>query len=602
MTQNPSVRLVTYAAGDARYDTPSARNAAIATAVTGLDDVLEFANLAAFPGTGTTNTIYVAKDTGFLYGWSGSSYVQVGGGGATLPISPAAVSKALRIQAPFDDGVLRDFSSTVANAKNAATPLTTPTYDGSGQIAEIDVLYFPEGWNGYRYWMMNGPYPNANSAYENPCLLVSQDGKTWVVPAGLTNPIAGTASGQGHTDPSLFVDNDGTMYAYWCGGNIAGDAQLFYSKSTDGITWTTYAQLCDFGGPFSFDSPNIVWDGTKYWLFAHWAPPSQGVGVYYSTASTVQGLTKPLTPTTVTGKSHHNIRYWNDRFYMVISDKFYLYYATSIDGINWALQTTPVMGPGAAGNFDSQGLYRCAFILVESAIGPALDLWYVGYTAASVFHVGYTRMTLGGSASSSTFTTLTGDGTQGVSAVPLAVNAATGQTASLQEWRNSSAAPLLRVTASGQIGAGTGAPAVQFVDSAGNNLIRSTSANSWADTKATSYLQIGPPAANVMLTATSGGLMARFGIPATSTVIGNLASGSLPAPVAGALLTLVASSGPVLSVSAAGQMQTVAANEATGAGSAALGANCPAVTTTAPYTWEKITTSDGSQGYCPVWK
>ena len=43
-------------------------------------------------------------------------------------------------------------------------------------------------------------------------------------------------------------------------------------------------------------------------------------------------------------------------------------------------------------------------------------------------------------------------------------------------------------------------------------------------------------------------------------------------------------------------------NEATGSGTAALGSNCPAAAASAPYVWEKITTSDGSQGYVPVWK
>lgn len=52
----------------------------------------------------------------------------------------------------------------------------------------------------------------------------------------------------------------------------------------------------------------------------------------------------------------------------------------------------------------------------------------------------------------------------------------------------------------------------------------------------------------------------------------------------------------------AGKQQTAAVNEATGAGSAALGANCPAVTVGAPYKWIKMTTSDGSAVYCPVWK
>ena len=40
-------------------------------------DVLEFANLAAFPTTGESGKIYVALDTNFTYRWSGSAYVQI---------------------------------------------------------------------------------------------------------------------------------------------------------------------------------------------------------------------------------------------------------------------------------------------------------------------------------------------------------------------------------------------------------------------------------------------------------------------------------------------------------------------------------------------
>lgn len=43
-------------------------------------------------------------------------------------------------------------------------------------------------------------------------------------------------------------------------------------------------------------------------------------------------------------------------------------------------------------------------------------------------------------------------------------------------------------------------------------------------------------------------------------------------------------------------------NELSGVGAALLGANCPAVTVAAPYTWIKVETSDGSVGYIPVWK
>lgn len=48
--------------------------------VSDLKDVLEFADLASFPATGESGKIYVALDTNLQYRWSGSAYVQIGGG------------------------------------------------------------------------------------------------------------------------------------------------------------------------------------------------------------------------------------------------------------------------------------------------------------------------------------------------------------------------------------------------------------------------------------------------------------------------------------------------------------------------------------------
>ena len=45
-----------------------------------VDDVLEFADLAAFPVTGETGKIYVAIDTSKCYRWSGSTYIQITSG------------------------------------------------------------------------------------------------------------------------------------------------------------------------------------------------------------------------------------------------------------------------------------------------------------------------------------------------------------------------------------------------------------------------------------------------------------------------------------------------------------------------------------------
>lgn len=57
-----------------------------------VDDVLEYTNLAAFPATGTSGIIYIAQNTNKTYRWSGSAYVEIGGGsgsssGGTGPAS-----------------------------------------------------------------------------------------------------------------------------------------------------------------------------------------------------------------------------------------------------------------------------------------------------------------------------------------------------------------------------------------------------------------------------------------------------------------------------------------------------------------------------------
>lgn len=47
-----------------------------------VDDVLEYVDLASFPATGASGVLYIAADTNFTYRWSGTTYTQIGGGGA----------------------------------------------------------------------------------------------------------------------------------------------------------------------------------------------------------------------------------------------------------------------------------------------------------------------------------------------------------------------------------------------------------------------------------------------------------------------------------------------------------------------------------------
>jgi hypothetical protein len=49
-----------------------------------IDELVEYANMAGFPGTGVTQTIYLAKDTNHLWRWTGSAYVDMSGAGGGL--------------------------------------------------------------------------------------------------------------------------------------------------------------------------------------------------------------------------------------------------------------------------------------------------------------------------------------------------------------------------------------------------------------------------------------------------------------------------------------------------------------------------------------
>ena len=59
-----------------------------------VDDVLEFANLAGFPTSGDAGKIYVAIDTGKVYRWSGSTYIEISSAGVadTAPLASPALT------------------------------------------------------------------------------------------------------------------------------------------------------------------------------------------------------------------------------------------------------------------------------------------------------------------------------------------------------------------------------------------------------------------------------------------------------------------------------------------------------------------------------
>ena len=132
------------------------------------------------------------------------------------------------------------------------------------------VLFFPQGWNGYRYWLAFTPYPGYDSTYENPCVVASNDFVTWVAP--WTNPLVPKPAGNAYNaDTHLFMSADNaTMYLAYRERGVAGQNHLMVMHSTDGRAWTSPVPILSGAvGTQDFGSPSIWWNGTGWTLISH---------------------------------------------------------------------------------------------------------------------------------------------------------------------------------------------------------------------------------------------------------------------------------------------------------------------------------------------
>lgn len=181
---------------------------------------------------------------------------------APVPVKASASSEPSAVKTPVQaklpdtsvqplkkGGVPGKYSNNFLALQKAYNLAAVPTYDGFNQSTHPKVLYFPNGWNGYKYWMSITPYPYGIDDYENPCIVVSNDAKTWITPAGLKNPVTGIPSdvkiGAHYSDSHIVMR--GSVMELWYRYNKGNpktkhpDESIDYYyriTSTDGIHWS----------------------------------------------------------------------------------------------------------------------------------------------------------------------------------------------------------------------------------------------------------------------------------------------------------------------------------------------------------------------------
>lgn len=110
-----------------------------------VDDVLEYANQAAFPATGESGKIYVALDTNKTYRWSGSAYIYITSGAVDSVAGKTGV--VTLVKGDVGLGNVDNTSDATKNiGGNAATATQLATARTIGMTG--DVTWTSAGFNG----------------------------------------------------------------------------------------------------------------------------------------------------------------------------------------------------------------------------------------------------------------------------------------------------------------------------------------------------------------------------------------------------------------------------------------------------------------------
>jgi hypothetical protein len=301
----------------------------------------------------------------------------------------------------FYEGFTTPFGSSAMN--NAANYQTTPTYDGSGQAVHPDVVYFSNGWNGYKYWMAITPFPGADASYENPSIIASNDGISWKIPSGLNNPLDIAPPCGWNNDPSMIYNpSTNELWLYYLDTGRAMDCSGFESqpyynhsylkmvKSSNGLQWSSPETLIDWDLSQNdlLLSPSIVrLSDTSYYM---WMTNGYDNTFMFTSSDGLSWSTNRQKINTPDYAWHLNVKYIPEKneFWMLYDftpQVGMLKFAKSTDGMNWTTFPDAVMMSSANG-WDTN-LYRSTFLYDNST--DQIKVWYSAYTSSQIWHIGY---------------------------------------------------------------------------------------------------------------------------------------------------------------------------------------------------------------------
>lgn len=231
-------------------------------------------------------------------------------------------------------------ATNIASQIPQVFPLAVPSPTGIPGVCHPSVL--KTNWNGHKYWMAFASWPPApdgitgspwQGAFENPSIVVSEDGINWYEPRGIRNPIAT------NTESALYNYMPGTPTVNDSGGHLS-DPELFiradnsmvcYYRANNGIQEVTSSSSVAIGtGTKTFTVASGL--GFHAGLRCRISEDGNDANFMEGLVSSYSSTTLEVTVDTIGGSG--TINDW-----IVDCGAVYLMARTSTDGITWSAPT-----------------------------------------------------------------------------------------------------------------------------------------------------------------------------------------------------------------------------------------------------------------------
>lgn len=272
-------------------------------------------------------------------------------------------------------------------------------------------------WGGFRYWMAMTPYPNGDDSYENPSLLVSQDGFQWSAPPGLPWPIdikPGTKhSNPAHynSDPELvYVVEENCLVLYWRETLVGVVDQIWNLRIQETLPYSLGRKTLCLSVPFTSEglllSPTIWRKNPTEWSM--WTCNGQEIehrtsqnGIHWEDPRRCKLMFRydqlsGLNPWHLCAKPNYfsnHVEFLICGSYESSQKPMFLWYAeASFDNVLELLSPFQdfVMKPSENPlRWDNEMIYRSSFTRVDSRIYPYYRVWYSARSKKGTWHIGH---------------------------------------------------------------------------------------------------------------------------------------------------------------------------------------------------------------------